>query len=170
MAHPGLHGRAKVIHECDVGACHLAPAPGRPAEHHLVTEAHGLAPHASAREVLGEYHRADLRLIQTSEAFDFPITPPPANVRYVGPVLDEPDWVEAWQSPWAEDDPRPLVVVGLSSTFQGQRDALQRIVTALGTLDVRGMSAGQAGAGSVAGAQGASVLGSASIAKIGAGA
>ena len=37
-------------------------------------------PGEGAEDLVGEYHRADLRLIQTSEAFDFPITPPPANV------------------------------------------------------------------------------------------
>ena len=99
----------------------------------------GLAPLAAAPDLIGEYHRADLRLIQTTEAFDFPITPRPANVRYVGPVLDDPDWIDAWQNPWAADDARPLVVASLSSTFQNQRDVLQRIVTALGSLNVRGL-------------------------------
>jgi UDP:flavonoid glycosyltransferase YjiC (YdhE family) len=101
--------------------------------------AFGLAPLADARALMEEYHRADLRLIQTSEAFDFPIVPPPSNVRYVGPVLDDPDWTEAWRSPWPEGDTRPLVVVGLSSTFQNQRGLLQRIATALGELEVRGL-------------------------------
>ncbi len=99
----------------------------------------GLAPLATARDLVGEYHRADLRLVQTTEAFDFPITPAPPNVRYVGPVLDDPDWTAAWDAPWPESDPRPLVVVSLSTTFQGQRDVLQRIATALGTLPVRGL-------------------------------
>lgn len=99
-----------------------------------------LAPLSTGREIIDLYHRADLRLIQTSEAFDFPITPPPANVRYVGPVLDDPDWSsEDWKSPWAADDRRPLVVVSLSSTFQDQRDVLQRVIAALGHLDVRGL-------------------------------
>jgi MGT family glycosyltransferase len=101
--------------------------------------AFGLAPFATAEELLGVFHSADLRLIQTCEAFDFPIRPAPANVRYVGPVLDEPDWVGPWQSPWPEDDPRPLVVASLSSTFQNQRDVLQRIGAALARLPVRGL-------------------------------
>jgi MGT family glycosyltransferase len=99
----------------------------------------GLAPLARPRDLVGEYHRADLRLIQTSEAFDFPIVPPPPNVRYVGPVLDDPDWTGEWRSPWPEGDDRPLVVASLSSTFQNQRDVLRRIVAALGTLEVRGL-------------------------------
>ncbi|HEX9939191.1 MAG TPA: glycosyltransferase, partial [Longimicrobium sp.] len=89
--------------------------------------AFGLAPLGTAEELVDQYHAADLRLIQTSEAFDFPITPPPPNVRYVGPVLDDPDWAGGWQSPWPEADSRPLVVASLSSTFQNQRDLLQRI-------------------------------------------
>ncbi|MEX2584161.1 MAG: glycosyltransferase [Gemmatimonadota bacterium] len=99
----------------------------------------GLAPLAAGRDLLDEYHRADLRLIQTSREFDFPIVPPPANVRYVGPVLDDPDWTGEWRNPWGADDTRPLVVASLSSTFQNQRDVLQRIITALGTLDIRGL-------------------------------
>jgi UDP:flavonoid glycosyltransferase YjiC (YdhE family) len=101
--------------------------------------AFGLAPFTAAGELLGMFHSADLRLIQTCEAFDFPIRPAPANVRYVGPVLDEPDWGGSWQSPWPEHDPRPLVVASLSSTFQDQRDVLQRIIASLGRLDVRGL-------------------------------
>jgi UDP:flavonoid glycosyltransferase YjiC (YdhE family) len=65
-------------------------------------QAFGLAPLGTAQELLGEYHRADLRLIQTLEAFDFPITPRPANVRYVGPVLDDPGWTEPWSNGGAQ--------------------------------------------------------------------
>lgn len=101
--------------------------------------AFGLPPLREPRELTDQYHRADLRLIMTSQAFDFPITPPPPNVRYVGPVLDDPDWTGEWQSPWPASDDRPLVVASLSSTFQNQRGALQRIITALGTLPVRGL-------------------------------
>jgi MGT family glycosyltransferase len=99
----------------------------------------GLAPIGTPRELVEQYHRADLRLMLTSRAFDFPITPPPPNLRYVGPVLDDPDWAGAWQSPWTEADSRALVVASLSSTFQDQRGALQRIIAALGTLPVRGL-------------------------------
>jgi MGT family glycosyltransferase len=102
-------------------------------------QAFGLESVRTPGELLDQFHRADLRLIQTPEAFDFPITPPPPNVRYVGPLLDDPDWAGAWKSPWRQDDPRPVVVASLSSTFQNQRDVLRRIVAALGTLDVRGL-------------------------------
>lgn len=99
----------------------------------------GLPPVNSAADLVEHYHRADRRLILTSEAFDFPIDPRPANTRYVGPVLDDPEWSGEWQNPWAGHDSRPLVVASLSSTFQNQRDTLQRIITALGTVRVRGL-------------------------------
>ena len=99
----------------------------------------GLRPFDKGADIVELFHRADLRLIQTTKAFDFPITPPPPNARYVGPVLDEPDWSgESWSNPWPAGDQRPLVVVSLSTTFQDQRDAIQRTMTALGGLDVKG--------------------------------
>ncbi|MEX2400298.1 MAG: nucleotide disphospho-sugar-binding domain-containing protein [Rhodothermales bacterium] len=100
----------------------------------------GLAPISSGKEILDVYHEADLRLIQTCEAFDFPITPAPENVRYVGPVLDDPDWTSGtWNDPWPDGDERPLVVVSVSSTPQNQHGVLQRTITALGRLEVRGL-------------------------------
>lgn len=84
-------------------------------------------------------HRADLRLIQTLERFDFPIEPRPANVRYSGPVLDDPDWTGAWTNPWPADDQRPLIVISLSSTFQDQHRAIQAAIDALKGLAFRGL-------------------------------
>lgn len=91
--------------------------------------------------VFDGYFRADRLLVQTSEAFDFPITPAPEQVVYVGPVLDAPDWVEEkrWSNPWPASDTRPLVVVSLSSTFQNQRQTLQQAMTALGRVEARGL-------------------------------
>lgn len=94
------------------------------------------------------FHQADFRFIQTSKAFDAAITPAPDNLHYVGPVLDDPSWVSHKQKPalisdirslWPEDDSRPLVVVSLSSTFQNQRPVLERIITALGNLEIRAL-------------------------------
>ncbi|GAA4396984.1 hypothetical protein GCM10023187_05720 [Nibrella viscosa] len=84
-------------------------------------------------------HQADLRLIQTLRSFDVPLEPGPANVRYTGPMLTGPDWTEPWSNPWPQDDPRPLVVVSFSTTFQNQRSAIQRAIDALRGLDVRGL-------------------------------
>jgi len=95
--------------------------------------AHGLAPVDSFfDQVLG----ARRVLVLTSADFDFPAELP-ANVRYVGPVLDDPAWAVA---PWtALPGDEPLVLVAMSSTFQDHAGCLQRIVDALGTLPVRGL-------------------------------
>ena len=66
-------------------------------------------------------------LVLTSADFDFPAELP-ANVRYVGAVLDDPTWATTPWTPPPGDD--PLVLVALSSTFQDQGDCLQRIVDA----------------------------------------
>lgn len=84
-------------------------------------------------------HGAELRLIQTLKRFDFPIEPGPANVRYTGPVLHDPDWTLSWSNPWSENDPRPLVVISLSSTFQNQHAAIQSAIDALQDQDIRGL-------------------------------
>ena len=78
-------------------------------------------------------------LVLTSEAFDFPAGCLPPNVRYVGPQLDEPAWVEPWRSPWREDHPHPLVVVGFSTTPQNQSPVLRKAIATLGTLRVRAL-------------------------------
>ncbi|HXV94213.1 MAG TPA: nucleotide disphospho-sugar-binding domain-containing protein [Pseudonocardia sp.] len=83
-----------------------------------------------------QIHHAHAELVMTSAAFDFPAALP-ATARYVGPVLDDPSWSEPWTPPPGED---PLVLVGLSSTFQDQVGCLQRIADALGTLPVRAVA------------------------------
>ncbi|MCB0603019.1 MAG: glycosyltransferase [Saprospiraceae bacterium] len=86
------------------------------------------------------FERAELRLIQTLRRFDHPIEPSPANVRYTGPVLDDPDWASnaRWESPWSQQAPRPLVVVSFSSTFQNQHRIIQKCIDALAGLPVYG--------------------------------
>lgn len=85
------------------------------------------------------FHVADVRLIQTLERFDFPLEPRPANVRYTGPFLNDPDWTSPWSNPWPEEDPRPLVVISLSSTFQNQYTAIQSAIDALRGQEIRGL-------------------------------
>ena len=90
--------------------------------------------------VFEQFWRADRLLVLTSPAFDFPTTSLPSNVRYVGPQLDD----HAWLTPWAlpaplADDGRPLVLVSLSTTYQGQADVMRRIVAALENMPVRGL-------------------------------
>ena len=92
----------------------------------------GLAP---LRHATDQIHHAHLELVMTSADFDFPAKLP-GNARYVGPVLDDPSWSEPWTPPPGDE---PLVLVGLSSTFQDHVGCLQRIADALATLPVRGV-------------------------------
>ncbi len=81
--------------------------------------------------------RVTKHLVLTSAAFDFPTTALPRHVVYAGPELDDPAWVEAWESPWRADDKRPLVVAGFSTTYQNQGDVLLQVIGGLSGLDVR---------------------------------
>jgi MGT family glycosyltransferase len=94
---------------------------------------------APLRSVFDQMLRADATLVLTSPVFDFTSPHMPRNVRYVGPQLDDPQWSEPWQTPWPDGDPRPLVLVGLSSTFQDQAATLRRVVSALSRLPVRAL-------------------------------
>ncbi|HEX6711378.1 MAG TPA: nucleotide disphospho-sugar-binding domain-containing protein, partial [Rubrobacter sp.] len=86
-----------------------------------------------------QFDRADRVLVLTSEAFDFPAKRLPQNVRYVGPQLGEPIWAKPWRSPWPEDHPDPLVVVGFSTTPRNQAPVLRKMIEALGGLRMRGL-------------------------------
>jgi MGT family glycosyltransferase len=90
-------------------------------------------------DAFGQLDRVAAVLVLTSPAFDFASRAAlPAQVRYVGPVLDEAG-PAAWTSPWPADHPDPLVVASFSSTFQDQRDLARRVLEALGELPVRGL-------------------------------
>jgi MGT family glycosyltransferase len=90
-------------------------------------------------DVLELFARAERVLQATAAAFDFPAEHLPPNLRYVGPLLDEPETTNRWLSPWKRDDARPLVLVGFSTTYQAQRDAIERVAAALAALAVRGV-------------------------------
>jgi MGT family glycosyltransferase len=83
--------------------------------------------------------RADAVLVLSSAAFDFSSRFVPPNVRYVGPVLDDPGWAEPWTPPWPAENGDPLVLVGFSTTFQDQGVALRNVVKALSGLPVRAL-------------------------------
>ncbi|NMI02039.1 glycosyltransferase [Pseudonocardia acidicola] len=85
--------------------------------------------------VFDQHSRAARVLVMTSPAFDFPAELPD-NVRYVGPQLDDPVWVDPVEPPPGD---QPLVLVGMSSTFMDQADLLRRVVAALDALPVRGL-------------------------------
>ncbi|MET0546677.1 MAG: glycosyltransferase [Caulobacterales bacterium] len=97
-------------------------------------EALGLAPLAHA---LDQTWQADRVLVASSPAFDFNAPAMPDKVSYVGPQLGSACWAKPWVSPWADDDTRPLVVVGFSTTFQDHAEVLQRIMNAAADLPVR---------------------------------
>jgi MGT family glycosyltransferase len=96
--------------------------------------AFGLLPH---NDTVDHYDCADRVLIGMSPAFDFPARKNlPANLRYVGPLLDPPAWSRPWIAPWSGRPVRPRVLVSLSTTFQDQAALLRRIIAALGTMAV----------------------------------
>ena len=99
---------------------------------------YGLGPLASFYD---QILQADRILVLSSEAFDSASPFVPDNVRYVGPVLDDPVWVDPWISPWPEGNTDPLVLVGFSSVYQDQGALLQRVIDALSGLEVRGVVA-----------------------------
>jgi UDP:flavonoid glycosyltransferase YjiC (YdhE family) len=82
--------------------------------------------------------RANRVLVLTSRAFDFPATLP-GNVRYVGAQLEDPEWTPEWVPPWPPGDDRPIVAVGLSTTYQAHRPLLDRSIEALGSLPVKAL-------------------------------
>jgi MGT family glycosyltransferase len=94
----------------------------------------GLGP---LRHILDQLDHVERVLVLTSEEFDFRGDEHPAYLRYVGPVLGDPEWVEDWSSPWPVDDKRPLVVVSLSSTYMAQERLLAKAIDGLGRLHVR---------------------------------
>jgi MGT family glycosyltransferase len=96
------------------------------ARHHLAPLGH----------VLDQYARPQRMLLAISSAFDFPADYLPGNVRYVGPLLDQPCWSRPWHAPWPPKSTRPRALVSFSTTFQAQGDALQRVVNALGGMAI----------------------------------
>jgi UDP:flavonoid glycosyltransferase YjiC (YdhE family) len=69
--------------------------------------------------------KAPLVLVTTLEELDRPESVP-ANVRYVGPLVEGPGPDEGWQPPG-----RPLVVVSLGTTPMDEGAVLQRVLDAL---------------------------------------
>ena len=96
----------------------------------------GLAPLADVEDQLAAAGRI---LLGTSRAFDFAPDRLPERVRYVGPQLDEPAWAGGWASPFPANDPRPLLLVAFSTTFQDQGGLVQRVIAALDGLPVRAL-------------------------------
>lgn len=96
----------------------------------------GLSPLTSIFEL---NHRAKRVLVLTSPSFDFSATELPENVRYVGPVLDDPSWARDAELSSTANSADPLVAVSFSTTFQNQYAILQKVLDALAELKVRGL-------------------------------
>lgn len=101
-----------------------------------VRRGHGLAPLV---HTLDQIRRCDAIVVLTASAFDNRSAAIPSNVHWVGAMVDDPSWAQAWSSPWPEDDDRPLVLVALSSTYQAQIPLLQAAVDAIASMPVRGL-------------------------------
>jgi len=110
----------------------------------------GLPIHNQARWELGlpaiatspfhECDRASSVLVLGYEWFDFPAKKLPTNVRYVGTPIDDADATpDAWVSPWPPGDPRPMVLVSMSTLQQGQGPVMRNIVEAIGRMPVRAL-------------------------------
>lgn len=80
---------------------------------------------------------AAVHWLGTARAFDFAEAELRPNMRYAGPLVGDPSWVEPWSSPWPQDDDRPLLLVGFSTSFQNHAGVLQRVVDAAASLPVR---------------------------------
>jgi UDP:flavonoid glycosyltransferase YjiC (YdhE family) len=96
-------------------------------------------------DVMHLFDRADRLLLATSRAFDFQADSLPANFRYVGPLLDVPNWskslqAKSWQAPWSAQSKRARVLVACSTGAQGQRDLFQRVLDAIGTIDIEALA------------------------------
>jgi MGT family glycosyltransferase len=90
----------------------------------------GLPSLATDAPLMGQLmDRATLALAATLEQFDYQLTAPHPNLRYVGPILD--DESRSWDPPG-----RPLVLISFSTTYMHQEDTLRRALEAVGNLEV----------------------------------
>jgi MGT family glycosyltransferase len=96
----------------------------------------GLAP---LKRLADQWDAAAVHWLGTARAFDFPGADLRPSMRYAGPLLGDPVWATPWRSPWPPEDPRPLVLVGFSTSFQNHAGVLQRVIDAAAELPVRAL-------------------------------
>jgi MGT family glycosyltransferase len=77
-------------------------------------------------------------LLAISRAFDFQADSLPDNLRYVGPLLDQPNWSGPWHAPWCKE--RPRVLIAGSTGAQGQDELIQKIINAMGQLKIEAVA------------------------------
>ncbi len=91
----------------------------------------GLAP---LSDVTGAPLAARRLIAYTAEPFEYPRTDWPRNVRLVGPGIWEPP---AAPPAWLDGDPRPLVLVTLSTEFQDDGRLAEAALAGLASEDLR---------------------------------
>ena len=85
-----------------------------------------------------KWEAKDLVVVTTLREFDGADDEPASNIRYVGPVLPARNPAEGWPSPWEPTDPRPLVLVSLSTMpGQGSTALAQKVLDALAEDAIR---------------------------------
>ncbi|XSC42499.1 glycosyltransferase [Bradyrhizobium sp. RDT10] len=82
------------------------------------------------------FDQADRVLLAISQAFDFEADSLPGSFRYIGPLLDVPSWSRSWQAPWTAGLDCPRALIACSTGAQGQRDLFQRVINAVGAIDI----------------------------------
>ncbi len=92
---------------------------------------------APVRDLFELFDRCRAVLVMTSPSFDFQSSCIPANVHFVGPQLDDPDW--AANGDWRPEGGDPLVLVATTTDIQDQLHHLPRVADAQGRLPVRGL-------------------------------
>ncbi len=102
-----------------------------------IANAHRTGLGLPAIERLGDIHDAcDYAIVAAPKEFE-PDVPDAANVLRIGPVLDAPPLSREIDEVDVRDGSKPLVLVSLSTSEQGQADLLQRCVDAVAQLPVR---------------------------------
>jgi len=81
--------------------------------------------------------RADAIVAFTYEAFDVVPGERPKQLHYVGPFFQPNGLAMIRDAPWNPLDPRPVVLVSYSTSFQNQVSVLQRVADAVAELPVQ---------------------------------
>ncbi|HEV2371820.1 MAG TPA: glycosyltransferase [Streptosporangiaceae bacterium] len=89
------------------------------------------------RSPTGIWEGAHRLLVTSSPILDVPAPAELPNLRQVGPLFD--DRPQDTDGSAEEPDSRPLVLVGFSTTFMAQEEALQRVIDALEGMPVRAL-------------------------------
>ena len=96
---------------------------------------YGLPPLATWEEQLLS---ADAIYMLTAPELDFSTRAAlPANVHYMGPAFEP--YSTDWESPWPEEDRRPLILISFSTTYMNQRALAQNVLDAIAALPVRAL-------------------------------